>query len=181
MQRDRMAHGDVLAEIDAPFFFHAVEDAVVLDVGVGADADFVHVAAQDGVHPNRRVLAEDDVADDLCRVVDVAGGGDGGGRAFEGANHFERECVRMVRPVSMRFRVHVKYQPSLRDWFAFLSLPSAGSAGLLSRRPSGAGTIPRRDHSRDRAATNWPSFAAPKCWRRIFSMRRSGSAAPQSN
>jgi hypothetical protein len=64
-----------------------VQDATILNVGVGADADGVDVAADYGVHPYRGVLAEDHVADDLGGFVYVAAGGDGWGDAFEGSDH----------------------------------------------------------------------------------------------
>jgi hypothetical protein len=53
-----------------------VEDAVVLNVGIVADADLVNVAAEDGVHPDAGVFAEDDVADELGGFVDIAGVGE---------------------------------------------------------------------------------------------------------
>jgi len=56
----------------------AVEDGAVLDVGVGADTDGVHVATQDGVHPHGGALTEGDVANELGGAVDVATGGDQG-------------------------------------------------------------------------------------------------------
>ena len=90
VQGDRVAYRDVLADVNAPLLLHAVENAVVLYVRVGADADLVDVAAEDGVHPHRGVLAEDDVADDLGRVVDEAGGRDRRADAFEGSNHASR-------------------------------------------------------------------------------------------
>jgi len=68
-------------------FFHAVEDAVVLNVGVVADANLVDIAAEDGVHPDAGVFAEDDVADDLGGVVDVAGVRKLGRDALVGADH----------------------------------------------------------------------------------------------
>ena len=83
-----MADGDVFAEIDAVLLLHAVEDAAVLNVGVRADANFMDVAAEDGVHPDGGVFAQDDVADDLGGGVDVAGGGDFWGDVFEGADHW---------------------------------------------------------------------------------------------
>jgi hypothetical protein len=43
-----------------------------LNVGIVADADLVNVAAEDGVHPDAGVFAEDDVADELGGVVDLA-------------------------------------------------------------------------------------------------------------
>ncbi len=87
MKNDAVAYGDVVAEVDSKFFFHAVEDAVVLDVGIVADANLMDVAAKDGVHPNAGVLAEHDVADELGRVVYVAGVGELGSDALVGSDH----------------------------------------------------------------------------------------------
>src|SRR5579862_3848334 len=87
VQRDRVADRDVFAEIDAPLLLHAVEDAVVLHVGVGADADLVDVAADDGIHPDGGVFAQDHVADNLRGFVDKTGFGDGGADTFIGSNH----------------------------------------------------------------------------------------------
>ena len=53
----------------------------------GADADGVDVAAEDGVHPDAGLVAEDDVADDLGGGVDVAAGGDGWAYAAIRAEH----------------------------------------------------------------------------------------------
>jgi len=64
-----------------------VEDGVVLNVGVVADADLVDVAAEDGVHPDAGMLADDDVANELRGIVDVAGFGELRGDAFVGADH----------------------------------------------------------------------------------------------
>jgi hypothetical protein len=96
VEGDGVADGDVFAEVDAVLIFHAVEDGVVLDVGVGADADFVDVAAEDGVHPDGGVVAEDDVSDDLGGAIDVAGGGDGGRDGFEGAKHFLKTAMGLM-------------------------------------------------------------------------------------
>jgi len=64
-----------------------VQDAVVLNVGVGADADFVDVAANNRIHPDRHMLAEDHVADDLCGIIDIAGSRNCRLPAFKGSNH----------------------------------------------------------------------------------------------
>jgi hypothetical protein len=82
-----VADGDVVANVNAVLFLHAVQDAVVLNVGVVADADLVDVAAEDGVHPDAGVFAKNDVADELGGVVDVAGVGELGSDAFVGADH----------------------------------------------------------------------------------------------
>jgi len=82
-----VADGDSVADEDGVAIFHAVEHGAVLDVGAGADADLVDVAAEDGVHPDGGVLAEDDVADDLGGDVDVGGGRDGWKQAAERTDH----------------------------------------------------------------------------------------------
>ncbi len=87
VENDGVAHGYVVADVDTILFLHAVEDAVVLDVGVVADANLVDIAAEDGVHPDAGVLAYDYVADELGGVVDVSGFGELGGDAFVGADH----------------------------------------------------------------------------------------------
>jgi hypothetical protein len=64
-----------------------VEDGVVLDIGVVANADLVDIAAEDGIHPDAGVFADDDVADELGGVIDVSSGGELGSDAFVGADH----------------------------------------------------------------------------------------------
>ena len=87
-----VANGDIVANVDAILFFHAVEDAVVLNVGIVADSDLVNVTAEDRVHPDAGVFAENDVADELSGVVDVAGVGELGSDAFVGADHVLFRC-----------------------------------------------------------------------------------------
>lgn len=82
-----MAHRDVVTEVDAVFFFHAVENAVVLNIGIVSDADLVDIAAEDGVHPDAGVLPDDDVADELGGIVDVGSFGELGSDASVGADH----------------------------------------------------------------------------------------------
>ena len=45
----------------------------VLDIAAVADDDAIDVAAQHGIAPDRRIAADLHVADDLRRIVDVAG------------------------------------------------------------------------------------------------------------
>ena len=71
VQRDRVADRHVVGEHRRVQVLEDVHDAVVLDVGVGADPDRVDVAAHDGVHPDAGVVAQLDVADHLGRGVDV--------------------------------------------------------------------------------------------------------------
>jgi hypothetical protein len=82
-----VADGAAVADEDGVEVPHAVKDGAVLNVGAVADADGVYVAADDGVHPDGGVLAEDDVSENLGGGVDVAGGGNGRGEASEGAEH----------------------------------------------------------------------------------------------
>jgi hypothetical protein len=82
-----VSYGDVVAHVNAVLSLHTVEDAVVLNVGIVADADLVYVATENGVHPDAGVLADNDVADELRGVVDVASVGELGSDAFVGADH----------------------------------------------------------------------------------------------
>ena len=67
---------------------HHVDDRPVLDVGARADADPVHVAADDDVHPDAALRADLDVADDLGAVVDEGGRMDAGHVSPVGAEAF---------------------------------------------------------------------------------------------
>src|SRR5207248_2546414 len=55
-----------------------VHDGAVLDVRAAADPDHIHVAADDGAHPDTALLADLHVADDLRAFVDERGGMDPG-------------------------------------------------------------------------------------------------------
>src|SRR6266478_9775170 len=68
------------------FIAHYVEDAAVLDVGAGTDADVVYVAADDRAGPDAGVGADDYVADDYGGRVNVGGGGDFRALAAVGAD-----------------------------------------------------------------------------------------------
>ena len=83
-----VADGDPVADFDAVEVALAVEDGAILHVGVCADADGVDVAAQDGVHPDRGALAENNIAEDLGGEIDIATGGDVGQPPLVTANHF---------------------------------------------------------------------------------------------
>jgi hypothetical protein len=52
MHRRVVADGDPVPDDDRVEIALAVEDRAVLHVGAGPDADRIHVAAQDGIHPN---------------------------------------------------------------------------------------------------------------------------------
>jgi hypothetical protein len=108
-----VAYGDIVADVDAVLFFHAVEDAVVLNVGIVADADLMYIAAEDRVHPDAGVFAENDVADELGGVVDVAGVGELGSDAFVGADHgylmLDALCRTTVSQDAMVRRKYLSY------------------------------------------------------------------------
>ena len=88
-QRHGVTHGDVLAEENSVLLFHAVQHAAILYVRMRAYANGVYVAAQYGIHPDAGVLAENHIADNLRRIVDVAGLGNCGGCSFVRTNHVE--------------------------------------------------------------------------------------------
>src|SRR5256885_9486159 len=93
MQRDRMSDGDVLAQIHAPLLLHAMQHAVVLDIGEGSNADLVHIAPQYGIHPYRSVLPEYNVPDDLRRLIDKTARWNRRADAFIGSNHALSENI----------------------------------------------------------------------------------------
>lgn len=106
-----------------------MEDAVVLNVGVRTDTDLVYVAAQDGVHPDRHVLAENDVADDLGRLVDVASGRDRRAQAFVGSNHVFQETLKIPRLGCMYRVANTKYPVKTQTDTTgeFVAIPTAGT------------------------------------------------------
>src|SRR4030095_908123 len=67
---------------------HPMHDRAVLDVGAPADADPMHVAAQDHRHPDTALFPDFDVADDLSAVVDEGGGVDPGYGSAVRAEHY---------------------------------------------------------------------------------------------
>src|SRR5215217_2181303 len=48
-----------------------VAEREILDIRATPDVDGIHVAAQHGIAPDRTVLADADIADDLGRLVQV--------------------------------------------------------------------------------------------------------------
>jgi hypothetical protein len=70
-----------------------VQHAVVLDIGEGPDADLVHVAPQYGIHPYGSVLAEYNVPDDLCRLIDKTSRRNCRPDAFIRSNHALSENI----------------------------------------------------------------------------------------
>src|SRR6516164_2728941 len=87
VQRNRVADGDIFSDVDAVLLLHAVQNRTILHVGMGPNPDLMYVTAQDSVHPHAGVFAEPDVADDLCRQVDVAGCRNRWMLSLEGTNH----------------------------------------------------------------------------------------------
>jgi hypothetical protein len=81
-----VADGYVVADQERVFVAHYVEDATVLDIGAGADADVVDVAAHYGAGPDTGVGTDYDVADDHGGGVNVGGGGDLGPLAAVGTD-----------------------------------------------------------------------------------------------
>ena len=86
VERHRVADRHVLGQHGRVLGGH-VEHAVVLDVGPGAHADPVHVAADHGVHPDARVLPELDRADHLGGRVHVGASAQSGPYPLVGADH----------------------------------------------------------------------------------------------
>src|SRR5439155_2440692 len=73
MQHRRMAYRHLVADARRVRVPHHVNHGAVLDIGPIADADHVHVAADDHVHPDAALFANFHVADDLCALIDVGG------------------------------------------------------------------------------------------------------------
>ncbi len=94
VQGDAVADGDIVAEEQRIFVAHNVEDAAILDIGARADADVMHVAADDGAGPDAGVGADDHVADDDGGGVNVGGWGDFGPLAAIGSYvGLSRQCA----------------------------------------------------------------------------------------
>jgi len=87
-----------IADDDGVQELHSVQDGAILDVGAGADTDVMDIAADDGVHPHARVVAEDDIADELGGGVDVAGGWNRGSDVAVRADHGS-ECTNRHKTV----------------------------------------------------------------------------------
>src|SRR5512146_2974032 len=95
-----VANGDPVAHdywIEVPL---PVQHGAVLHVGVGPHANRVHVAPDYRVHPYRRSLAEDNIAEDLCRGVNVTTGGNNGRTALVTSDH--RRLTLQCTPQAVR-------------------------------------------------------------------------------
>jgi hypothetical protein len=66
---------------------HSVQHAAILNIAVRANADEVHIAAQHGVHPHAGVFSQHHIADQLRRLVDIAGRRHRGRVSLVGADH----------------------------------------------------------------------------------------------
>ena len=86
MQCDGMADSYVFAEEHSVLLFHPVQHATILNIRVSANADRMNVAADDRVHPDAGMFSEDNVSDDLRRIVNVTGRWNRRRDAFVGAN-----------------------------------------------------------------------------------------------
>jgi hypothetical protein len=74
-----------------------------------ADANLVYIAAKHRVHPDAGVFAENDVADELSGVVDVASVGELGSDAFVGADHGYLMLEALCRTTVSQAKVRGEY------------------------------------------------------------------------
>src|SRR5437667_11278507 len=84
-----MSHGHLLAHEHAVLLLHSMEHAAILHVGMRADPDGMHVAAQHRIHPDAGILAENYISDDLRRLIHIAGIRNRRHDAFVRADHSE--------------------------------------------------------------------------------------------
>ena len=76
VQRGAMPNGDPFAEFDAIQVSLSMHNRTVLNIGIGADANRINVAAQHGARPDTDVLRQNHVANHLGGFVHIAGGRD---------------------------------------------------------------------------------------------------------
>src|SRR6266853_2786665 len=113
-----VADGYVVAEEQGIFVAHYVEDGAILNVGAGADADVVDVAADYRAGPDAGGWGDDYVADDYGGGVNVGGGGDFGALAAIGSDH----CIPVIGAGLLKSRlgagtgVPCPYMPSRVNW-----------------------------------------------------------------
>ena len=82
-----MADCDAISDDYGVEVLHAVENGAVLYIAAGSDLNVIDVTAYNGVHPDTRVLSEDDFTDDLGRGVDVRCRRNCGGNPLVRAKH----------------------------------------------------------------------------------------------
>jgi hypothetical protein len=87
VQGDGMTDRNVVCDGYAVLLLHAMKNAAILDIAMRADADGVHIATENCVHPDAGMLAENDISDQLRGIVHVAGGGNSWCNALVGTNH----------------------------------------------------------------------------------------------
>jgi len=73
VQQGAVADRDLITERGGMGPAHHVHDTAILDICPSTDPDTVHITAEDGVHPDAAVVADNDVADDLGTLVDKRG------------------------------------------------------------------------------------------------------------
>src|SRR5207237_10899070 len=71
VQRNRVANGYVIAQENAEFLLHAMQDAAILNIGIMSDPDRVYVATQYGVHTDAVMLAKSNISDQLLELVQL--------------------------------------------------------------------------------------------------------------
>ena len=87
MQNRRMPHRYVVPNQCGMGLALHMDDGAVLNIGASPHADPIDVAADDDVHPDTTVLADLNVADDLCAVVYERRGGYSRGARAVGPKH----------------------------------------------------------------------------------------------
>lgn len=71
MQRCAVTYSDFVFKHRWILARACVNDTIILNIAAVADANVVHVAPQNGIAPDRRLLADVDVTDYLCALVDI--------------------------------------------------------------------------------------------------------------
>ena len=85
-----MADGDEFADLAAEVVGE-MDDDVVLDVGLGADDDFIDISTEGGVVPDAGFLMDCDTPDDVSTACDEGGGGNFWTEIFVGFDGHDRE------------------------------------------------------------------------------------------
>src|SRR5260370_29315750 len=76
---------------------HSVQHGTILHIALRADADGVHIAPDDCVHPDTRLFAENHVADYLRGRIDVAVRWNDWSYSLVRTNHDAADFTRTVR------------------------------------------------------------------------------------
>jgi hypothetical protein len=67
-----VADGDHLADDYRIEMAHSVQNGAVLNIALRADADRIHIAPYDRIHPHAGMLAQDDISDNLRGGINIA-------------------------------------------------------------------------------------------------------------